>query len=834
MIDFHKLNQAALPHLPDILPGLLPGGRLDKNEYRTGDLSGGKGNSLSINCGTGQWNDFATGEKGGDVTNLVAASKGISQSEAAQVVSGLIGYSLDLVTSQSKRQNGTARRQPATKKPAKEEKESYVWQRAGKEKLEHVSKYLSGRAITIDPLPVCLRWNEYKDKKSGEMVNVIVAAVSKPSDKAVYAVQRLLVDLEDYTKPGAKMLGSCDGRGVWFDRERDMTELVVGEGIETVLSAMQATGENSVAALTTSGMKKLDIPEETEALYILVDSDPVRENAAKSMPGQRAAYIMAEKFEGSREGRKAILVFPDDTCWTDNPTKLDFNDLLTADPTGESIRERFNLAINFKDLEWVPPTNEALKETASSDSDSLVEQAMFDRYVFNAGANRIIDSWGQDTKDSTMLEQAFRLLHAGKFYRYEDADGNLKVMPLAKHWLMSENKKKVSALAYSPGKPMLFEGSDGRKYYNTFRMPYQQSPQLPTHEIEKLLVLWGKIMDTVFHEHKGYIEDWFAFCLQHPAERTGIMPVCISGVGLGKSLIMAIISRVIGYQNFSNGKILDVTGLGRSGTQWGDWIYNKKISCIEEIDPEGESGISYKVLDALKDIITNETLPLNLKGGRNGTFSVYSNIIGFSNHSDCMKIPFGDRRIYVVDSTGQANLTSGEYKEILDWMRDEQNIIAVYQYLLNREISKEFIPGQAKMTTAKKNMQADGRSLMQTAFDLVVAQYPCDLITCGELQLAVAQALKYLESGEEVAPLTAPGFNSDKQYNAILKSMTLLWGGGSRVRVQRLGQVKLNPTQVRVLRNKADWAGASNTEVKESMCVEIPMRWIMEDDEIPF
>jgi len=381
---------------------------------------------------------------------------------------------------------------------------------------------------------------------------------------------------------------------------------------------------------------------------------------------------------------------------------------------------------------------------------------------------------------------------------------------------------------------MLFEGSDGRTYYNTFRMPYQHSPQMPVHEREELLMLWHKIMDTVFHEHKGYIEDWLAFCIQKPAERSGVMPVCISGVGLGKSLIMAIVSRVVGHQNFSNGKILDVTGLGRSGTQWGDWIYNKIISCIEEISPEGELGISYKVLDALKDIITNETLSLNLKGGRNGTFPVYSNIIGFSNHSDCMKIPFGDRRVFVVDSTGQTNLTSGEYKEIWDWMRDEQNIIAVYQYLLNREISKEFIPGQAKMTTAKKNMQADGRNPMQTAFDLVVVQYPCDLITSGELQLAVAQALQYLEGGKDVAPLTTPGLNNDKQYNAILKAMTSLWGGGSRIRVQRQGQAKLSPTRVRVLRNKADWAGASATEVRESMYVETPWKWIMEDDEIPF
>jgi len=711
-----------------------------------------------------------------------------------------------------------------------EEKKSFVWEKATWDDLEPVKKYLAGRAITIDPLPLCIKFNTYADKTSGDQVSMLVAAVSKPTDKAVYAVQRLFLDLEENRKTGAKMKGECHGRGVWFDRKGDKTEIVVGEGIETTLSAMQATGKNGVAALSTSGIKGLVIPDTTETLYILVDSDPKRDIEPKSMPGQKAAVELAKRFT-EREGRKAFLVSPDDTCFSDNPAKLDFNDLLKVDPTGELIRERFSRAVEVRDLDW-QPAPVISRPNSTDQADHLKE--VFDRYVFLVSENKIIDSAGFDIKESLMVERAFTLSLSGKFHTYIDpSDGKEKTIPLSQHWLQSDEKLVAASTKYRPGLPRVFTCQDGRQYYNTFRFPFSGAPAMPDAELTKRLGNWHKIMDTVFHEHRSYIEDFFSFTMQRPETRAGIMPVCISEVGLGKSMVMAIMGRVVGFQNFSNAKVLDVTGLGRSGVQWGDWIYNKKLSCIEEIDPEGETGIAYKVLDALKDIITNETLGLNLKGGRNGTFPVYSNIMGFSNHRDCMKIPFGDRRVFVVDSLDQKKLSPDEYGDIERWLNDHRNIQAVAQYLMSREISGEFIPGQAKMTQAKKNLQTDGRSLMQSAFDLVVQQYPSDLITVGELQLAVRQAENYIENGVwDISPTGFDGnLNADKQFSAIMKASTLSWDGGSRVRVKRANNCQV---AVRVLRNMKEWAEASREEVRLAMEKDIPYKWMIEENEVPF
>jgi len=714
----------------------------------------------------------------------------------------------------------------------KEEKESFVWTKASVDHDDYIKKYLAGRAINLDTLPICLRWNSYKDKITGDTNHMVVAAASQPSDTAVYAVQRLFIDIDDFTKAGAKMLGNCDGRGIWFDSKGDKTEIVIGEGIETVISAIQATRKNGVAALSTAGMKNLILPEETTTIYICADSDPVREKEQASMPGQKAAYVLAERFEAEKQGGKAYIVSPDDSCFTTAPLKLDFNDLLKEDPSGETIRARFEKAISFKDMTWKPAEEVAGEETTESkENDLSAEAAMFNRFVFLASENKIIDTVGHDIKDSVMIERAFTLSQSGPMHYYKDENGKDKAIPLSQHWLFSDNKKVASSLRYAPGKPIFFDNGDGRSYYNTFRFPYQLSEPIPTDEQNERLGLWHKIMDRVFHEHRSYIEDWFAYSIQYPEKRTGIMPVCISDVGLGKSLIMAAISRVIGRQNFSNAKILDVTGLGKSGVQWGDWIYNKKISCIEEIDPEGDNGISYKILDALKDIITNETLSLNLKGGRNGTFQVFSNIIGFSNHKNCVKIPFGDRRLYIIDSTGQKNLSKEEYGALWDWVTVERNSEAVYQYLLNREISDEFQPGQAKMTDEKKSMQADGRSVMQMAFDLMIEQFPCDLMTNGEIQLAVAQALAHIEPDND--DYGQRNWNADKQFQYILKNSTALVAKGKRIRVRREGGERLQPSMIRAIRNSQDWNSSTSDEIRAAMSVVIPNKWITEKEDGP-
>ena len=56
--------------------------------------------------------------------------------------------------------------------------------------------------------------------------------------------------------------------------------LLIGEGIETALSGMQMSGHPAWAALSTSGLRALDLPEDVRDIIVLADGDDAGEAAA--------------------------------------------------------------------------------------------------------------------------------------------------------------------------------------------------------------------------------------------------------------------------------------------------------------------------------------------------------------------------------------------------------------------------------------------------------------------------------------------------------------------------------------------------------------------------
>ena len=102
-------------------------------------------------------------------------------------------------------------------------------------------------------------------------------------------------------------LGPCRRGAVRLAEATD--QLMVGEGIETCLAAMQATGQPAWAALSTAGLRNLEIPEHVKEVIILADAD---------LPGEEAAQYAARRWVC--EGRRVRIARP--------PKGQDFNDLL--------------------------------------------------------------------------------------------------------------------------------------------------------------------------------------------------------------------------------------------------------------------------------------------------------------------------------------------------------------------------------------------------------------------------------------------------------------------------------------------------------------------------
>ena len=173
-----------------------------------------------------------------------------------------------------------------------------------------VETYLQLRGIRI-PVPPTIRFHPALKHPSGSIWPAMVALVTCGTDEMPLGIHRTFLSQDGTGKAAVEsqrmMLGPCRGGAVRLAMARQ--PLMVGEGLETCLAAMQATGNAVWAALSASGMRVLDLASEIRDVLVLADGDD---------PGESAARRAALRWK--REGRRVRIARP--------PRGLDFNDLL--------------------------------------------------------------------------------------------------------------------------------------------------------------------------------------------------------------------------------------------------------------------------------------------------------------------------------------------------------------------------------------------------------------------------------------------------------------------------------------------------------------------------
>jgi putative DNA primase/helicase len=177
-----------------------------------------------------------------------------------------------------------------------------------------VETYLLSRGLHLSP-PPRLRFHVGLKHPSGGIWPAIVALVTRGSDDMPTAIHRTFLALDGCGKapvvPQKMMFGPCHSGAVRLATPSNM--LMLGEGVETCLAAMQATGHPAWAALSTSGLRALDLPTHVRELIVLADGDDAGEAAARECA-----------WRWKREGRRVRIARP--------PQGMDFNDLLVGQP----------------------------------------------------------------------------------------------------------------------------------------------------------------------------------------------------------------------------------------------------------------------------------------------------------------------------------------------------------------------------------------------------------------------------------------------------------------------------------------------------------------------
>jgi len=172
--------------------------------------------------------------------------------------------------------------------------------------------YLQRRGLTL-PIPSSVRFHHGLRHPDGLRWPAMVALVTDAIDSAPTAIHRTFLSRDGTSKapvgPAKMMLGPCGGGVVRLGGAGRV--LLIGEGIETSLSVLQATGCRTWAALSSSGLRRLALSDDEIDVVILADADAA---------GEAAAMAAARRW--AREGRRVRVARP--------PAGLDFNDMLIA------------------------------------------------------------------------------------------------------------------------------------------------------------------------------------------------------------------------------------------------------------------------------------------------------------------------------------------------------------------------------------------------------------------------------------------------------------------------------------------------------------------------
>jgi hypothetical protein len=194
-----------------------------------------------------------------------------------------------------------------------------LWGRAVPAPGTPVETYLRSRAITL-PIPDSLRFLWFCPHRNGHYYPAMVAAVVGVTGHLIGIHKTFLrrdgsgkADLP--SEEQRECCGPIGGGAVRLAEIQPGKDLATGEGIETMLSATQLFDLPAWAALSTSGLKALELPPAADSVLICADHD--REAA-----GLQAALDASKRWEA--EGRAVRIRWP-------REVGSDFNDALRAE-----------------------------------------------------------------------------------------------------------------------------------------------------------------------------------------------------------------------------------------------------------------------------------------------------------------------------------------------------------------------------------------------------------------------------------------------------------------------------------------------------------------------
>lgn len=373
--------------------------------------------------------------------------------------------------------------------------------------------------------------------------------------------------------------------------------------------------------------------------------------------------------------------------------------------------------------------------------------------IFYKGQTRVIEK--DNEKDFFMVKfnDFYDLYRNLNEIKKGPKGANIKINAV-NEFFESDNTDKYNDVIFNPNKKEskhtinLFKGLNKNIHKKLNRI-------VKDEEVSSFVELINSLSG--FDENNSkYFKHWLAHMFQKMGERPGVNIFLYGTQGIGKGILMKILRMLLEpyYLHLSN-------DLPFSG-QFNSCLANKILIFLDEAVFSGD----VKVANKLKGFTTEDTYMINGKYAMDYNIENFARIIGASNNENIVSVEKGERRNVVFNSSdkykGSTN-KGGFFYELLEFIKDENNVNLIYNWLIQRDISdfrvKDIPQTKAMANVAKLNFKLFDKYLI----DVFNGEYEFEVGTFidNEKEIRINQTVFYDEYIKYVKKLKPSNFESE-------------------------------------------------------------------------
>ena len=243
-----------------------------------------------------------------------------------------------------------------------------------------------------------------------------------------------------------------------------------------------------------------------------------------------------------------------------------------------------------------------------------------------------------------------------------------------KEWLNDEKRKTFEGLRFEPAGLTELESKYYKNIFTGFQADKIELRDDPDYtRIDPILNHIKIVLCNNNEEHYTYVINWFSRIIQDPTNRPQTGLVLYSREhGVGKNILTNyFISEILGYDLCVSARNIDKI-FGR---------FNSLLAKCMFLVIEEASGDLKKVMEDMKNVITEPTITIEKKNIDSGTYRNFVNIVLNTNNEDILDIDDKDRRFVILEVSNIKKGNDEYFKDLNKCIKNKQNTALFIKYL---------------------------------------------------------------------------------------------------------------------------------------------------------